>query len=906
MLLMSITPAASRFEDRFDSEPVHPPVDDPKQAKPGDRVGRYELRERLGAGGMGIVFAAWDPELDRRVAIKFIRRGRSVSPELLQRRLKREAQAMARLRHDNVVAVYDAGEFEGQLFVAMEYVDGISLRKWLQATPRSVAEILAVFRAAGEGLAAAHAEGLVHRDFKPDNVLVARDGKALVLDFGLASWATSPGSDPDSGGEASHEASDQSPGWQSDLDETSLTRPGAVLGTPNYMAPEQRRGRTIDERTDQFSFCVALWQALSGDLPYGHSTNSRSLVRARLGRLGKLERRDVPKRVERALRRGLAWHAEDRWPNMRALLDALALPNRARWWWAAVPVALVAGAVAVVMSSDEDTPVVRSCDEQTERVREVWNDSVSIELANVLAGRGELARRSWPYMDEQLDGWIASWTAVDLELCNRYGNGITPEQHERQLLCLDRQLDRFEVATDLLAGATAEELEHSFDLLARLPHPAACRDASTDDDHPGVDAQKVAELELAIGRAELEQELGRFAQVDAATAELLGPTNEPGFEDLHLRVSEIRGVVLAELDRREEAIDAAFSGLAAAERDGAASLRLRAFTKLVYVHVATQDLQGAKRWLTQAKTIAGEQELDRDLQRDLASNEAWVAAVDGRLDEAIVSFDRAIALTDPETETLVHATLTISRAQLFGYLGKPELALEQLVIGEQELMQVMDPGHPELLDVRLAKAQMQVRLQQWKPARTELLAIAESMEAVRGTPSLQSVGARCEAAWALNQLGDCPGARAEFDSLLPVAREHMAYPSPDLGKVLSQRAQLCELDTPEAVEFAREALELYLEAVGAQHVMVAEARKVLAQAHYEAGELEAAREEIEAALTIFAAVAPIGAERVPQAEAVAMLIRHGLGEPRALDGREELLGKLPESSTMAKRLAELR
>jgi tetratricopeptide (TPR) repeat protein/predicted Ser/Thr protein kinase len=838
------------------------------EARTGDRVGRYELRERLGAGGMGVVFAAWDPELDRRVAIKFIRRGRSVSPELLRRRLKREAQAMARLRHDNVVAVYDAGEFEGQLFVAMEYLDGISLRKWLHTKPRSVEEILAVFRAAGEGLAAAHAEGLVHRDFKPDNVLVARDGKALVVDFGLASWATSPGSG--SSDEASDEQDDQPP-------ESVLTKPGVVLGTPNYMAPEQRRGRTIDERTDQFSFCVALWQALSGDLPYGRSKSSKSLVRARLGRLGKLERKGVSRRMERALRRGLAWRAEDRWPNMRALLDALALPDRTRGWWAAVPVAVAAAVVAAVMaSSDPATPPAPNCDEQSKRASAVWNESVAHELAAAMAGRGELARRSWPYLHDQLEHWIASWTAVDLELCGRYGVGA-PELRERQMLCLDGQLDRFELATDLLAGATAEELEHSFELLARLPNPATCRDATTDDDHPGIDEQRFAELETAIGRAELENELGRREQAEMASAELLAATSEPGFEELHVRVAELRGLVLADLDRREDAVDSAFSGLAAAERDGAASLRLRAFTNLVYVHVATQDLQGAKRWLTQAKTLAAaEQDLDRELQRDLASNEAWVTAVDGRLAEAIEIFDRAIALTDPESEALEHATFTISRAQLFGYLGQPDVALEQLAIGERELMQVTGPDHPDLIDVRVAKAQSRIRLEQWKPAREELLAVAESLEALRGAPTNQSVASRCDAAWALDRLGDCAGAREEFDVLIPLAREYMAYPSPDLGKVLSERAQLCDHKTPEAVEFAGEALELYRKAVGDEHVMVAEARKLLAQTHYEAGALEAARQEIEAALAIFAAVAPIGAERVPLAEALAKQIEGGI------------------------------
>ncbi|HVI00357.1 MAG TPA: serine/threonine-protein kinase [Enhygromyxa sp.] len=875
---MSVTPTASRdhgIDDGTHSSVAN--VDDPSQAKPGDRVGRYELRERLGAGGMGVVYAAWDPQLDRRVAIKFVRRGHAVSAELLRRRLKREAQAMARLRHPNVVAVHDLSEVDGQLFVAMEYVDGVSLRKWLQVKSRSVAEILAVFRGAGEGLVAAHAEGVIHRDFKPDNVLVTHDGKALVLDFGLASWTTTPGSDPgrthESSDELLGEADEPSPGSRDgsgESDPNDLTRPGAVLGTLNYMAPEQRRGRSFDARVDQYAFCVALWQALSGELPYGRGGSSRSLARARVGRLGKL-RKDVPAKVERALRRGLAWHPDERWPSMRALLDALAPTNYRRWWWAAIPTAL--GVAAIVLAAGErDSATVHTC--ESGRVSAVWNDAVSEQLAVALARRGELARRSWPYVEEQLAGWAASWTAVDLELCDRYGRGITPALHERQLLCLDRQLEHFEIATELLGGATAEELEHSFDMLARLPDPSACRDASIEPAHPDVSPQELAQLERGIERVELEYELGRLAQADHASAELFTATLGRGFEALHVRIAEQRGVVLAELERREEAVDVAFSGLAAAERDGAAALRLHAFTSLVYVHVATQDLQGAKRWLAQAHAIADHHELDRELLRELASNEAWVKAVDGRLDEAIAGYDHALALTDRQTDPLQHGQLIISRAQLFGYLGQPQQALEQFVIGERELVQVMGPEHPEMLDVRNAKAVLQLRLEQWQPARVEMLAIADSLEALRGQPTAIAVGARAHAAWALGKLGDCAGARAEFEPLIPLAREHMVYPSPDLGKLLTERAQLCDYGTDESVAFAREALALYLEAVGDQHVMIAGAREVLARAHYQRGELKPAGEEIAAALAIYAAVAPIGAEKVPEAEALAELIRH--------------------------------
>jgi tetratricopeptide (TPR) repeat protein len=559
------------------------------------------------------------------------------------------------------------------------------------------------------------------------------------------------------------------------------------------------------------------------------------------------------------------------------LLDELA-PADHRRWWVAASIVLTIGIVAFMSVGDRsDSATTRSCDEHSSRASEVWNAAVSDELERALTERGELARRSWPYLHDQLDRWIASWTAVDLELCGRYG--LAPELRERQLLCLDRQLEHFELAADLLASATADELEHGFDLLARLPDPAACRDALVVH-HPGIDAQQLAGLEVAVERVELEYELGRLAQADTSSAELCKATEKLGLEPLHVRVAVLRSSVLADLERREDAVEVAFSGLAAAERDGAAALRLQAFTHLVYVHVATSDLRGAKRWLAQAQAIAMVQEIDRELQRDLASTEAWVRAVDGRLEEAIAGYDRAIAFTDPVTEALEHGQLIVARAQLFGYLGKPEQALEQLVIGERELLQVIGPEHPEMLDVRNAKALMQLRLDQWEPARTELLAVAESLDALRGQPTAASIAARGHAAWLLAKLGDCAGARAEFEPLIPLAREHMVYPAADLGKLLTERAQLCEQGTPEAVEFAREALTLYRAAVGDQHVMVAAAHKLLALTLYEAGMLEAALEEVEVALTIFAAVDPIGAEFVPETEALARLIRERLAALR--------------------------
>ena len=204
----------------------------------GDLVGRYTVLARLGAGGMGVVHAAYDPELDRKVALKVLRRGAlgtgmSSGPRNKQRdRLMREAQAMAKLSHPNVITVHDVGTFEGQVFLAMEFIDGQTLGEWFKQANRTWKEVLAIFIAAGQGLAAAHAVGLVHRDFKPDNVLIGNDGRVLVTDFGLAR--------PAAGKTGSFSAVGEIPSQQ--VLTASLTQTGALVGTPAYMAPEQLAG----------------------------------------------------------------------------------------------------------------------------------------------------------------------------------------------------------------------------------------------------------------------------------------------------------------------------------------------------------------------------------------------------------------------------------------------------------------------------------------------------------------------------------------------------------------------------------------------------------------------------------------------------------------------------------------
>ncbi len=282
-------------------------------------VGRYRLGPRLGAGGMGVVFEAHDPELDRSVAIKLLHPGRHEDAELTRTRLLREARAMARLAHPNVVAVHDVGRVGEQVFVAMELVEGSTLSSWLKREHRSTAQILEIFAQAGRGLQAAHEVELVHRDFKPDNVLVGGDGRARVTDFGLAqpmlSWSDTepmdvcpPGLDP------------------LQVSTAVSTTYGTIVGTPAYMAPEQWKGQQVDARSDQFSFCVALYEALHSTRPFVGRDPMALSLNVLAGALTPPSR-SVGRRIRAALVRGLSVDPELRYPSMAELLAALS-PRR--------------------------------------------------------------------------------------------------------------------------------------------------------------------------------------------------------------------------------------------------------------------------------------------------------------------------------------------------------------------------------------------------------------------------------------------------------------------------------------------------------------------------------------------------------------------------------------------------
>ena len=289
----------------------------------GARIGRYVIIERVGTGAMGVVYGAYDPELDRKVALKLIKPGQG--KDTARARLLREAKAIARLQHPNVVAVHDVGVFEDQVFLAMEFVAGGTIKSWLAERQRSWREIVDVFIAAGRGLAAAHAAGLVHRDFKPDNVLLDKEGRPRVVDFGIARQAGA--GDDELAGESGDVAEDGTATLRDSSGKhalATLTKTGTWVGTPAYMAPEQFLGERGDDKSDQFSFCVALYEALYGERPFAGDDMLSISVNVTTEQLRPLPKdRGVPTWVRRVIMRGLKVDAASRWDSMAALIRAL-------------------------------------------------------------------------------------------------------------------------------------------------------------------------------------------------------------------------------------------------------------------------------------------------------------------------------------------------------------------------------------------------------------------------------------------------------------------------------------------------------------------------------------------------------------------------------------------------------
>ncbi len=389
-------------------------------------------------------------------------------------RLQREAQALAKLSHPNVVIVYDVGSFEGQVFLAMEYVDGTSLRTWRHAAPRTTREILSMYVQAGRGLAAAHAAGILHRDFKPDNAVVDAPGRVRVLDFGVARIDAPPSTLDRAlvGLAATEMASTPARG--------PMTQAGTLVGTPPYMAPEQLRGERAEPRTDEFTFCVALYEALS--MTSSHTRGPPWAVCSPVSWPSASARSCGSARLRAALRgvllRGIRARPEDRFASMTDLLAALESASAAPRRRALVAASVVGAGAVVALAATRPSPPVQ-CAGAGEDIAQTWGEAQRAAVRRAFeASANPRASDVWGRIRPKLDEYAASWATMRTESCQATQvKGVqSAEALDLRSACLDQRRRELASTAGLLAGADAKLVDDAIGVVRGLTDLSQCAD----------------------------------------------------------------------------------------------------------------------------------------------------------------------------------------------------------------------------------------------------------------------------------------------------------------------------------------------------------------------------------------------------------------------------------------------
>jgi serine/threonine protein kinase/tetratricopeptide (TPR) repeat protein len=769
---------AARFARRFmsterEGEKANPKTGAPGGLGRGDSIGRYLVLGLLGKGGMGEVYAAYDPELDRKVALKLLRAKASagVDPSEGRARLLREAQAIARLSDPNVVVVFDVGMFGEQVFLAMEFVDGNTVGYWLQAQTRSWREVVRTFMAAGRGLASAHKAGLVHRDFKPDNVMITRDGQIRVMDFGLARTIDADGEAKPAGAgggvpgrtptvasgvpiavdsapqptisptavaaavkahadwteadvatrDLSTAAPPARPGSPTTAFSAPLTLTGAMMGTPAYMAPEQFGGMPLDARSDQFAFCVALYEGLYGERPF-EGKNIHDLTKAvTAGRVRPAPAKArVPGWLRRVVLRGLRVNRDERYPSMEALLATLAKdPARARRRWAAA--ASVAGLIAVLgagLVRAEREKLMR-CQGADTKLAGIWELPVGTAKGAALSPRKEAIRRafmatgkryaadSFEVVRNALDRYVTDWNNMHRESCE--ATNIRGDQSAEVLdlrtSCLQDRFAEVRALTNVFSDATGDvvtksveavqgirPVEQCADIVAlravvKPPDDPTVRRAVADTRTQLADVKALAgagRFKEAMATARQALETARATRYDAVIAEALfqmGELESSQGDALSAETHYEEAVVLGEGSRHDEVIAAAEAGL-------------------IFVVGSSQGrTTEARRWARHAAAVLRRLGPGHDVVAAWrANNLAAVLAREGKLVEALQASREALAIKMAalgETHFDVGVSVCNVADDMFR-LGRLDEAAEYNERGVRTIQRALGPDHPSL------------------------------------------------------------------------------------------------------------------------------------------------------------------------------------------------------------------
>ena len=679
------------------------------------RVGRFHIIDKLGEGGMGVVYAAYDEHLDRKVALKFLRSQTQFTDERAHGRMLREAQAMARLSHPNVVQVYDVGTHGGEVFLAMEFVRGTTLDTWLDAKRRRAQDIVDVFLQAGRALAAAHAAGLVHRDFKPGNVLVRADGHAVVSDFGSARGIELPPAGDDAAVDDPTFSASSSAGLTE-----RLTLTGAILGTPAYMSPEQHRGKLAGPQSDQFSYCVAMFEALCGELPFSGRNRAELYASICTDRIEFVSVKGLAARVLPVLRRGLSSDPEQRFSDMNALLAALTRASGRMRRLVAGTLGGVALASAAVVWAAYPQEQASPCTAQVAAIDTVWNLASQRAIAQRFLEVDPQAHVDAEGVSRAVNVYAERWRSASNRACTEthdlglYSAGIL----DQRAACLQRRRSELGALLDVFVDADAATVKTARVAVSQLRRPSVCDDVAalsrgiTPSD-PQLAAGLVA-VRGIIAKAEASMLAGRAAQSLEQAQDALVAARAIGYEPLVAEAltavgwaQYMDGEQKAAEDSLYEAID-----LAEANRDDETSAE--AWNRLLMAMRAQATPANAentigiyRRTQSAIKRLQGD---NTDRMAEALSSMAYIYKMLSRLVDATQLSERALkirqAADDPEPRQIMRSQSLL--ADIYSESGRWRESLALYDQARQSAASVYGPRHTRFADLLVNAALAQV------------------------------------------------------------------------------------------------------------------------------------------------------------------------------------------------------
>jgi serine/threonine-protein kinase len=639
---------AEAARDLFGEErsPEEAPISATPSLASGAQLGRYSILGLLGRGAMGVVYSAYDPQLDRRVALKVLRPDHRLAAkkEMLRERLMREGQSMARLSHPNIVAVHDVGALEDDdgIFLTMELVEGQTLRQWLDAEPRDWRAIVDAFLQAAQGLAAAHRAGIVHRDFKPDNVLVGKDGRVRVTDFGLARKE----------GEAPVTAAAKR------LRSLSLTSTGLVVGTPAYMSPEQLRGDAVGAAADLFSFCSALWQALYREHPFENQSFDALKTSVLSGRVRESSTGAVPTFLKRALLRGLRVDPEQRYASMDDLAAALAADPVRRTRRVALAALPLVVAVALVGGTIWSARRARlTCRAGETRLSAVWSDARKGTLRAAFAAVPVVhAAATAGLVERALDDYGHAWTTGYADACEatQMRGEQSAELLDRRMQCLDDRLRSFDALVENFSRADGALVDKAVAAVASLPRIDACANrqrllALADEPVTPAQRPRVDAARADLARARAANLAGRYQDGLPIARKIV--------DDKELTQARLIAEARFELARLlfnagqvRDAQGAMVQAMAQAARAGDGELEARAASEMVALLGFEQKVEEAEHWATLAQGQIEHLGNDLGLRADLASNRGMLLTQAQKAEEAIPHLQEAVTLLEKRVD----------------------------------------------------------------------------------------------------------------------------------------------------------------------------------------------------------------------------------------------------------------